>query len=90
MDCLPKNGGRCREVTISGSSTHCTMNILIVPLSFFVRTQVFRHLIKIKPLVGYFTRNTQVHFFSHTYKRADHSELCNKQFLNIIVIQPAL
>ena len=26
-------------------------------------------------------------FFSHTYKRADHSEVCNKQFLNIIVIQ---
>ena len=68
-------------------SNNCIMNILLMPSSFFVCTHVFRRLIKIKPLVGYFTRNTQVQLFSHTYKRADHSELCNKQFLNIIVIQ---
>ena len=82
-----KNGGRCREVAVTGGSTHCTTNILLVPSSFFVCTHVFRCLIKVKPLVGYFTRNTQLQLFSHTYKRADHNELCSKQFLNIIVIQ---
>ena len=82
-----KNGGRCREVAVSGGSNNCIMNILLMPSSFFVCTHAFRRLTKIKPLVGYFTPNTQVQLFSHTYKRADHSELCNKQFLNIIVIQ---
>ena len=55
-----KNGGRCREVAVSGGSNNCIMNILLMPSSFFVCTHAFRRLTKIKPLVGYFTPNTQV------------------------------
>ena len=73
-----------KTVAVSGGSNNCIMNILLMPSSFFVCTHAFRRLTKIKPLVGYFTPNTQVQLFSHTYKRADHSELCNKQFLNTL------